>query len=96
MKFMLLIMCEVRHESTIYKQVPLISRCTKLFLGNFCFSLIDSFFLWQDLKYIPENFLEVQHTDPRLKNVKAVLVTPPDSRSGLLNPVEFIMKEGEG
>ncbi|XP_071846379.1 putative methyltransferase NSUN7 isoform X3 [Apostichopus japonicus] len=48
-----------------------------------------------NLKYIPENFLEVQHTDPRLKNVKAVLVTPPDSRSGLLNPVEFIMKEGE-
>lgn len=47
-----------------------------------------------NVKFIPEEFLEVQHTDPRMKNVKAVLVTPPDSRSGVVNPVEFIMQEG--
>ncbi|KAJ8028668.1 putative 28S rRNA (cytosine-C(5))-methyltransferase [Holothuria leucospilota] len=48
-----------------------------------------------NVKFLMEDFAEIQQTDSRFKNVKVVLVTPPDSRSGLLNPVEFIIQEGE-
>ena len=49
-----------------------------------------------DVKLIPDNIFDVQHVDPRFKNVKVVLVTPQDSRSGITNPVEYILHEGDG
>ncbi|XP_033125980.1 putative methyltransferase NSUN7 isoform X2 [Anneissia japonica] len=48
-----------------------------------------------NVKLIKEDFFELQHTDPRFKNVKLALVTPQDSRSGITNPVEYIIHEGE-
>ncbi|XP_022091611.1 putative methyltransferase NSUN7 [Acanthaster planci] len=47
-----------------------------------------------NVKFIQDNFFEVQHIDNRFKNVKVVLVTPHDSRSGVTNPVEYIIHEG--
>ncbi|XP_033646331.1 putative methyltransferase NSUN7 [Asterias rubens] len=47
-----------------------------------------------NIKFLLENFFEVQHLDSRFKNVKVVLVTPKDSRSGVTNPVEYIIHEG--
>ena len=49
-----------------------------------------------DVKLIQDNIFDVQHADPRFKNVKVVLVTPQDSRSGITNPVEYILHEGDG
>ncbi|XP_038055765.1 putative methyltransferase NSUN7 [Patiria miniata] len=47
-----------------------------------------------NVKFLQDNFFEVQHLDNRFKNVKVVLVTPQDSRSGVTNPVEYIIHEG--
>ena len=48
------------------------------------------------VKVIEEEFLNVQHTDERLKHIKVVLLTTECSRSGIANPVNFIVNEGEG
>ena len=48
------------------------------------------------MKLLEDNIFDVQHSDPRFKNVKVVLVTPQDSRSGINNPVEYILHEGDG
>ena len=43
-----------------------------------------------------ENFLEVNIDDERFKHIKVVLVSAECSRSGVANPVDFIVSEGEG
>ena len=48
------------------------------------------------MKVFQENFLDVEVTDERLKHIKVVLVTAECSRSGVANPVNFIVSEGEG
>ncbi|XP_071951067.1 putative methyltransferase NSUN7 isoform X2 [Antedon mediterranea] len=48
-----------------------------------------------NVKLILEDFCELDYMDPRFKNVKLALVTPQDSRSGITNPVEYIIHEGE-
>ncbi|XP_072040844.1 putative methyltransferase NSUN7 isoform X2 [Amphiura filiformis] len=49
----------------------------------------------ENVKLIQDSIFDVQHTDPRFKNVKVVLVTPQDSRSGITNPVEYMLQEGD-
>ncbi|XP_072171190.1 putative methyltransferase NSUN7 [Diadema setosum] len=48
-----------------------------------------------NVKFVREDFLSVQPNDTKYKGVKVVLVTPRDSRSGVTNPVEYILQEGE-
>lgn len=48
-----------------------------------------------DVKLMREDFVDVRYDDPRLENVKVVLVNPPCSKSALMNPMEFLFQEGE-
>ena len=48
------------------------------------------------MKLFQDEFMEVEYTDERLKHIKVVLVTAECSRSGVANPVNFIVSEGEG
>ncbi|XP_041453647.1 putative methyltransferase NSUN7 [Lytechinus variegatus] len=48
-----------------------------------------------NIKFIRDDFLTVQPNDTKYKGVKVVMVTPKDSRSGIINPVEYILQEGE-
>ena len=48
------------------------------------------------MKFLQESFLNVEADDPRFKNVKVVLVTADCSKSGIANPIDFIVNEGEG
>jgi len=43
-----------------------------------------------------EKFLDVDLNDPRLKDIKVILITANCSRCGVPNPVNFIVSEGEG
>jgi hypothetical protein len=42
-----------------------------------------------------EDFLESKSDDPRLENVKVILVNAACSKSALMNPMEFLFQEGE-
>lgn len=48
------------------------------------------------VKVMSENFLEVEPDDNRFKNVKVILITADCSKSGIADPVDFIVNEGEG
>lgn len=43
-----------------------------------------------------ENFLNVDPEDNRFKNAKVILITADCSKSGITNPIDFIVNEGEG
>nr|XP_006811345.1 PREDICTED: putative methyltransferase NSUN7-like [Saccoglossus kowalevskii] len=49
----------------------------------------------KNVRGVEENFLDVLPTDIRFKNVKVVLLTPPCSHSGITNPVDYILHDGE-
>ena len=49
-----------------------------------------------NVKVVLENFVDIDITDDRFKDVKMVLVTAQCSRSGVTNAVNFIVSEGEG
>ena len=49
-----------------------------------------------DIKFLQESFVNVEPDDVRFKNVKVVLVTADCSKSGIANPIDFIVNEGEG
>ncbi|XP_077984388.1 putative methyltransferase NSUN7 isoform X2 [Glandiceps talaboti] len=49
----------------------------------------------QNVRIVEDNFLEVLPTDIRFKNVKVVLLTPPCSHSGITDPVDYMLQEGE-
>ncbi|XP_013411234.1 putative methyltransferase NSUN7 [Lingula anatina] len=48
-----------------------------------------------NVKLIMEEFSSVAPDDVRFRNVKAILVTAKCSKSGISNPVDFIVNEGE-
>lgn len=48
------------------------------------------------MKLLPENLLDIEVTDDRFRHVKVALFTAECSRSGVVNPVNFIVTEGEG
>ncbi|XP_067041806.1 putative methyltransferase NSUN7 [Acropora muricata] len=41
-----------------------------------------------------ESFLDALPTDERLKNVRLIVVNVPCSKSGVVNPVDFVLQEG--
>lgn len=43
-----------------------------------------------------DKFVEIDRNDDRVKNIKLALITAECSRSGVTNPVNFIVSEGEG
>jgi hypothetical protein len=43
-----------------------------------------------------ESFETIDPGDSKYKNVRVILVTANCSRSGVTNPVDFIVNEGEG
>jgi len=55
--------------------------------GTFCSASV---------KLITEKFEDVNPHDDRVKNVKLALITAQCSRSGVADPVNFIVSEGEG
>lgn len=60
-------------------------------------SSYEYFCLHVDLvRVINENFLDVDLNDPRFKEIKIVLITANCTRSGVPDPVNFIIREGEG
>ena len=48
------------------------------------------------MKLVTEKFEEMDPNDERVRNIKLVLLTAQCSRSGVTNPVNFIVSEGEG
>ena len=48
------------------------------------------------MKIVREDFLDLTMDDPRIENVKVVLVNAPCSKTALMNPMEFLYQEGEG
>ncbi|KAK2148932.1 hypothetical protein LSH36_474g02021 [Paralvinella palmiformis] len=47
------------------------------------------------VKVIQDNLSDIEYQDERLKHIKVVLLTAECSRSGVANPVNFIVSEGE-
>jgi len=45
---------------------------------------------------VTDKFVEIDRNDDRVKNIKLALITAECSRSGVTNPVNFIVSEGEG
>jgi len=45
---------------------------------------------------MPEKFEDIDMNDDVIKNIKLALITADCSRSGVVNPVNFIVSEGEG
>jgi len=48
------------------------------------------------IKVPTESFETIDPGDSKYKNVRVILVTANCSRSGVTNPVDFIVNEGEG
>lgn len=49
----------------------------------------------RNLKLMDGDFLQCQPTSSQLKSVRAALVAPPCSKTGIINPVDFMVSEGE-
>ena len=47
-----------------------------------------------DVVLLGESFLDALPTDERLKNVRIIVVNVPCSKSGVVNPVDFVLQEG--
>jgi hypothetical protein len=48
------------------------------------------------VKLIPGEFLNTEFNDEKLRNIKIVLINALCSKSGVANPVSFVVTEGEG
>jgi len=48
------------------------------------------------IKLITQDFLNMKTNDVILQNIKLVLITALCSKSGVANPVNFVVSEGEG
>ena len=48
----------------------------------------------EDVVLQEESFLDALPTDERLKKVRIIVVNVPCSKSGIVNPVDFILQEG--
>jgi len=48
------------------------------------------------VKLITEKFEDIDPSDERVSNIKLALITAQCSRSGVTNPVNFILSEGDG
>ncbi|XP_060576770.1 putative methyltransferase NSUN7 isoform X2 [Ruditapes philippinarum] len=49
----------------------------------------------KNIKIQTESFLDIDTDDNKYKNVKVVLVTADCSKSGIANPIDFVVNEGE-
>lgn len=49
----------------------------------------------KNIKFQNESFLDIDTDDNKYKNVKVVLVTADCSKSGISNPIDFVVNEGE-
>lgn len=47
-----------------------------------------------DVELLEENFLDTIPNDERFKRVKIIVVNVPCSKSGIVNPVDFVLQEG--
>ena len=47
-----------------------------------------------DVALEEESFLDALPTDERLKKVRIIVVNVPCSKSGVVNPVDFVLQEG--
>ena len=47
-----------------------------------------------DVSLLEESFLDALPTDERLKKVRIIVVNVPCSKSGIVNPVDFVLQEG--
>lgn len=98
------LLCLIRtgmFEVVIVPEIKSISFCTKitpiLYLceGVWCFqsnhaTLTSS----PDVNLQEESFLDALPTDERLKKVRIIVVNVPCSKSGIVNPVDFVLQEG--
>jgi hypothetical protein len=48
------------------------------------------------VKIFKERFNDVNFDEVNIENCKVILCNPPDSRSALIQPLEFLYNEGEG
>jgi len=48
------------------------------------------------VKVQTDNFLDIETDDNKFRNVKVILVTADCSKSGISNPIDFVVNEGEG
>ena len=48
------------------------------------------------MKIIKERFVDVSFDEINMENCKVILCNPPDTRSALIQPLEFLYNEGEG
>ncbi|BFZ15042.1 hypothetical protein BsWGS_18081 [Bradybaena similaris] len=56
---------------------------------------IDSLGATKYTKFLLDDFLSVDPEEPKLKSVKVILITANCSKSGITNPVRFLVTEGE-
>lgn len=47
-----------------------------------------------DVSLLEESFLDALPTDERFKKVRIIVVNVPCSKSGIVNPVDFVLQEG--
>ena len=48
------------------------------------------------VKIFKERFIDVSIEELNIENCKVILCNPADSRSALIQPLEFLYNEGEG
>lgn len=62
-----------------------------------CVQSVEDFpFFFPDIRLLHEDFTEIGSTDPRLENVKVILLLPQCSGLGVGNPIDFIVNEHGG
>lgn len=66
-----------------------------LYKGVWCFQLSRATLTSSsDVNLQEESFLDALPTDERLKKVRIIIVNVPCSKSGIVNPVDFVLQEG--
>jgi len=48
------------------------------------------------VKIFKERFIDINFDELHIENCKVILCNPPDSRSALIQPLDFLYNEGEG
>lgn len=54
------------------------------------------YFLYLGVKIFKERFIDVNFEELHIDSCKVILCNPPDSRSALIQPLDFLYNEGEG